>query len=135
MICLIVLGNPITKKNSSQMVMNKRTGRWFPVPSKQYKAFEKQALEQLGHPVAQPIDVPVNIKYTFYMQKRNPVDGLNLSAAMDDILVKAKILADDNRDVVAGHDGTRVYHDKGNPRTEIEISLVDGYEKWKRQET
>ena len=56
----------------------------------------------------------------------------NLMAATHDILVKHKILADDNRNVIASVDGSRVYWDKENPRTEIEITAYDGeYETWK----
>ena len=46
---------------------------------------------------------------------------VNLLQAVDDILVEAGILADDNYCIVAGHDGSRVYYDKQNPRTEIGI--------------
>ena len=46
---------------------------------------------------------------------------VNLLQAVDDILVDAGILADDNYCIVAGHDGSRVYYDKQNPRTEIGI--------------
>lgn len=112
------------------MVQNPKTKRWFIVPSKQYKAYQAAALKELKAE-GEPIDTPVNICYTFYMGSRRKVDGLNLSAAMDDILVKAGILKDDNRDIAAAHDGTRVYYDKENPRTEISITRLEDYEQWK----
>lgn len=127
----VVLGNPVTKKNSMQIVKNKKTGRWFPVQSKVYKTFRNQALKQL-EATGEPINTPVNICYTFYMDNHRRVDGLNLCAAMDDVLVEAGILTDDNRDIVAGHDGTRVYYDKDNPRTEVNITELTNYEQWKR---
>ena len=68
------------------------------------------------------INTPVNIEYRFYMKTHRKVDALNLSAAMDDILVAAGILQDDNSSIVMGHDGMRVYYDKENPRTEITIT-------------
>ena len=128
----IVTGNPVTKKNSSQIVKNKSNGRWFMVPSRQYKAFEKEAVKQL-EPLKEPVPItrPVNIKYSFFMGTHRQVDGLNLAAAMDDILVKAGIIADDNRDIVAGHDGTRVYYAENEPLTIIEIWDVKDYEQWK----
>ena len=126
-----VLGQPVTKKNSSQMVFNPKTKRWFPVPSKQYKEFKKATVKQLPE-LTSPIEVPVNIQYTFYMNTKRLVDGLNLSEAMDDILVDGKILSDDNRDIVAGHDGTRVLYDKGNPRVEVLITEVENYEQWRK---
>lgn len=126
-----VLGQPVTKKNSSQMVFNPKTKRWFPVPSKQYKEFKKATVKQLPE-LASPIEIPVNIQYTFYMNTKRLVDGLNLSEAMDDILVDGKILSDDNRDIVAGHDGTRVLYDKNNPRVEVLITEVENYEQWRK---
>lgn len=112
-----------------------KSGHWFPVQSKAYRAFEKEALKQIDQ-AAQPIICePVNIKYIFYRNTKRSVDALNLAEAIDDILVKAKILADDNRDIVAGHDGTRVYYDKDDPRTEVTITRMINYEQWKtRQE-
>ena len=99
--------------------------------SSAYKAFEKAALMLIPNETRIGIDYPVNIKYTFYMQAKRKVDELNLSAAIDDILVKAGVIVDDNRDFVAGHDGTRVYYDKEHPRAEIEITKIESdYKQW-----
>ena len=57
---------------------------------------------------------------------------MNHSAALDDILVQAGVLADDNRDIVVGHDGSRVFWDKENPRVEITITEVNDWERWKQ---
>lgn len=44
----------------------------------------------------------------------------------DDLLVRAGVLADDNSQIVAAHDGSRVRLDRENPRVEIEIvSIVE----------
>ena len=58
------------------------------------------------------------------MATRRRVDGLNLEEAVDDLLVEAGILADDNSRIVISHDGSRVLYDKDNPRTEITISTA-----------
>ena len=49
------------------------------------------------------------------------VDKTNLESAIMDILVDARILKDDNSNIVAATDGSRVLYDKSNPRTEIFI--------------
>ena len=49
------------------------------------------------------------------------VDKTNLESAIMDILVDARILKDDNSNIVAATDGSRVLYDKANPRTEIFI--------------
>lgn len=132
---IVIQGNPITKKNSFQMARNPKTGAMFPVQSKAYKGYQTIALKQLRKMKFEPITKPVNVCYTFYMKTRRPVDGLNLSEALDDILVKAGVLFDDNRDIVAGHDGTRVLLDNENPRTEIVITEMENYEQWKTRKT
>ena len=119
---------PRTKKNSQQIVFAK--GRYIIIPSKYYKEFERECLAQIkgGH----NIDYPVNIKVTFYTQTKRRVDLTNLLEAVDDMLVKAEVIKDDNRDIIAGHDESRVYYDKENPRIEIEITKMEGYKQWKK---
>lgn len=110
---------PITKKNSQRIIINKKTGKPFPIPSKAYEKYEKEAgwfLKPLG------IDYPVNVQCLFYMPTRRRVDLVNLLEAIDDIMVKYDVIKDDNFNVVAGHDGSRVLYDKDNPRTEIIIT-------------
>lgn len=112
---------PITKKNSQRIVVGKN-GKPMIIPSKAYKQYEKDAilfLRPLG------IDYPVNIKCLFYMKTRRRVDLTNLLEAIDDIMVKAGTIKDDNCEIVAGHDGSRVYYDKENPRTEIYIEEIE----------
>lgn len=112
---------PISKKNSQQILINRATGRPFAMPSKQYKEYEKDALWFIPK-VEAPIICPVNIKCLFYMPTRRRVDLTNLLEAVDDIMVKAGLLADDCYTIVESHDGSRVFVDKENPRTEIEIT-------------
>ena len=64
----------------------------------------------------------VNVKCVYYMPTRRKVDLSNLIEASLDILVRAGVLEDDNCDVAAAHDGSRVYYDKENPRAEITIT-------------
>ena len=56
------------------------------------------------------------------MQTRRKCDIVNLLQAVCDILVKYNIILDDNYTIVSSHDGSRVYYDKHNPRTEISIT-------------
>jgi Holliday junction resolvase RusA-like endonuclease len=112
--------NPRTKKNTQQIVINKKTGRPFIMQSSKYKEYEKNAGWFLKK-IPEPISVPVNVKCVFYREKRIMCDLTNLLEAIDDILVTYGVLADDNFTVIVGHDGSRVYIDKENPRTEITI--------------
>ena len=113
--------NPVTKKNSQQILYNKRTGRPFITPSKNYKNYEYEA--SFFIPKDLEIDFGVNVKCLFYMATKRKVDLTNLLEAIDDILVKCGTLADDNSTIIKSHDGSRVLYDKENPRTEIEIEV------------
>lgn len=132
MIRYTVKGDPRTKKNSQRIAGSGRRCPCCGKPAKQwiqqgdaYRQYAALAAWQLRPVPDKPIDYPVNCRYVFYMAKRRKVDGLNLAAAMDDILVERGILADDNARIVAGHDGTRVLYDPQNPRTEIEITKME----------
>ena len=118
---------PVTKKNSAQVV---HTGQRCPVckrgknirllPSKQYRKYEEAALWCLQR--KEPITTPVNVQCLFYMPTARRVDLINLLEAACDVLVAAGVLADDNSDIVCSHDGSRVFIDRKNPRTEIYIT-------------
>ena len=116
--------HPVTKKNSQQIIMCK--GRYIPIPSKKYKDFEK-AVSPYLHIIKSEIGIinyPVNIAVTFYVAKRLKYDLTNLLEAIDDAMVKAGLLLDDNRDIIAGHDGSRVFYDKETPRIELKINKI-----------
>lgn len=58
------------------------------------------------------------------MPTRRRCDLTNMLEAVDDIMVKYKLLQDDNCKIIVGHDGSRVLYDKENPRTEITITPI-----------
>lgn len=107
---------PRTKKNSQRIII--AGNRPMIIPSKQYKDFEEEALWFIK---PEGIDYPVNVKAVFYMKTKRRVDLTNLLEALDDVLVKGGLLTDDNSQIIASHDGSRVRYDKNNPRIEVEI--------------
>lgn len=123
MIKFVIPINPVTKKNHQQILLNIKTGRPFVAPSKPYKQYENAALWFI--PKGTTIDYPVNVKCLFYMNTHRKCDLTNLEEAIDDIMVEAGLLKDDNSNIVAGHDGSRVLYDKNNPRTEVYIEPIE----------
>lgn len=124
---LVMKGNPITKKNHQQIRRNWSTGKPFIAQSDAYQQYERDCgwfLRPLG------ISRPVNVQCVYYMESQRRVDLGNLIAATCDILVKHRVLTEDNRNIVAGHDGSRVLYDKRNPRVEITITAVENYTVW-----
>lgn len=111
---------PVSKKNSQQIMINRATGKPFIMPSKKYKEYESAAMWFI--PKNKRVDYPVNVKCLFYMPTHRKCDLTNMLEAIDDVMVKAGLLADDNFTVVESHDGSRVLYDKQNPRTEVEIT-------------
>ena len=114
--------NPKTKKNNQQILYN--CGKPFIAQNKAYKQYEKESGWFLKKPDL-PIKQPVNIKCLFYRDSERRVDLTNLLEAIDDILVKYGVIADDNFKIIAGHDGSRVLIDREDPRTEIIITEME----------
>lgn len=111
---------PISKKNHQRILINRKTGKRFIAQSEQYIQYEQDALWFI--PSRKMIDYPVNIKCLFYMPTRRRCDLTNLLEAVDDVMVNAHLLKDDNYNIIAAHDGSRVLYDKDNPRTEVYIT-------------
>ncbi len=122
MLKFVINTAPRTKKNHQQIIMVK--GKRIVIPSKQYSEYEKKSRSFMPV-VEKAINYKVNVKGLFYMDTRRKVDLNNLLEALTDVLVKHKVLEDDNSTIVVSHDGSRVLYDKENPRTEVEIAEVD----------
>jgi Holliday junction resolvase RusA-like endonuclease len=114
---------PVTKKNHQRILKNRRTGTHFVAPSEQYEQYEAMALWYIPKRGI-PIDFPVNVKCVFYMPTNRSCDLTNHLESIDDVMVKAGLLKDDNYKILASHDGSRVLVDKKNPRTEVEITRI-----------
>ena len=114
---------PVTKKNHQRILKNRSTGKHFVAPSEQYEQYEATALWYIPKRGI-PIDFPVNVKCLFFMPTKRQCDLTNHLESIDDIMVKAGLLKDDNYKILASHDGSRVLVDKDNPRTEVEITKL-----------
>lgn len=115
---------PVTKKNSQQIRRNHKTGKPFIAQSEQYIAYEKACMFVIDGAYRKNIDYPVNLAALFYMPTERRVDLVNLIEALQDVLVRAGVLADDNSQIVVSTDGSRVLLDRNHPRTEAEITPV-----------
>ena len=120
---LTLYGEPRTKKNSAR-ILRARSGAPFVAPSKAFEDYQTACLWQIRAPPA-PLSARVNVRCVYYMKTARRVDLANLIEATTDILVKARVLEDDNSKIVAGHDGSRVELDRKNPRVEIEIEEME----------
>lgn len=118
---------PVSKKNHSQIITNPKTGRPMLIPSKQYREYEQNAAWFIPR-LSEPISEPVNVRGIFYMPTKRKCDLVNMEQALCDLLVKSRVIEDDNYTIVQSMDGSRVEYDKENPRTEVIIEYLGGDE-------
>lgn len=112
-----------SKKNSQQILYNRYTNKPFISQGKLYKQFEAEC----GYYLIKHrynIDYPINLKCTFYVSDKRKRDIVNLLNAIQDILVKYEVIADDNYNIVNSVDGSRIIYRKEKPETIIEIEKV-----------
>ena len=109
-----------SKKNSQNIIVNLRTHKPMIIQSKLYKQFEQECGCYLLK-YRKNISTPVNLKCTFYVKDRRKRDIVNLLNAIQDILVKYRVIADDNYNIVKSVDGSRIIYEKGREETIIEI--------------
>lgn len=67
----------------------------------------------------EPINCPINLCCHFYKEKQFHSDLVGYLQAIQDALVKARLLEDDNHEIVMTTDGSQVFLDKQNPRIEV----------------
>ena len=112
-----------SKKNSQQILTNKRSGKKFISQSELYKQFERDCYYFL-HKYRLNIDYAINIKATFYVPDKSKRDLTNLENAIADILVKYNVITDDNYNIIRGWDGSRIVYEKGREETILEITKM-----------
>ena len=144
---LTVNGCPIVKKNTSKtsMYMKDKFGRKIPRDqpvhyyTTEYKDWAKGAIQtcmiyKTKHTdMVFPITEEVNVKCIFYMPNNRMVDLTNLFAGIHDVLCANEkwanvstnlyqILFDDSSRYIKSVDGSRIFLDMINPRTEVFIT-------------
>lgn len=126
MIQYVIPGIARSKKNSSKII--KINGHFRIISSEAYRRYEAQAEQYLRDKPEKPIDTPVQITCIYLMplnkdgsKPKRQLDLVNLLEATCDILVKYKIIADDNAHIVKSVDGSRVFYVAEEPKTYITI--------------
>lgn len=117
---LTIPGDPVTKKNSQQII-RLPNGKRKIKPSERFESYQEAAGWFIPQSAKKRLSAPQNVKCVYYMKTHRRVDLVNLLEATCDILVHYGVLEDDNSKIVVSHDGSRVLYDKENPRAEIEI--------------
>ncbi len=124
MIKITIPVNPRSKKNSQEIVFNKKTGHRMVIQNKRYTEFEKECKKYIPVLRELPINYPINLQCEFYVCDARKRDIANYLEAIQDILVKYGILEDDNYNIVSSLNGCSMQIDRNNPRIEIVISKI-----------
>lgn len=107
---IVIYDRPISKKNSKNLFYNKYLKRCMLTSSKQWKAFEKSALEQLLNYRGMKYEGLVRVDYVFYFKGNMLVDVDNAMAGINDVLQQAGVILDDKNirrgsfDVITGNE-------------------------------
>lgn len=129
---VVIFGHPYIKKNSQRTIWHKYLKKTIVVYSANYSRWKNDSMKQLcvgyhrvgeykKHPEKRrsPFEMPMILKCHFYIQQNRRTDLSNLLEGVQDLLVEAEIIKDDNFNIIIGHDGSRVFIDKENPRIEL----------------
>ena len=115
-------GSIRSKKNSKRIYAR---GKFKTVlPSKAYCAWEKQARLVASEILHGTLEAPFggdikNVKVTAYYKGQQP----DLSGVLESVAdCLEKIIWTDDKNIIAW-DGSRLYHDLKNPRTEVEVEI------------
>lgn len=122
-----ILGKPATKKNSMRIAYTV-SGRPILLPSKTNVSWSNDAVRQLQEQhrgpngALPPLDGPVSVTYRIYLRDRQSEgDADNYMAAVNDVLQKAGVLANDK--LIRCGMFTKSY-DKENARVDIQITAA-----------
>ena len=119
---LTLLGDAPSKKNSKRVFRNPHTGRTVVLSSKVHDAWHSENISRLiGYPerVSETQTVELSV-FMFYATKRRK-DLDNALASVQDLLVDAGILPDDDFKHVARVSAEFGGIDRENPRVEVEL--------------
>jgi Holliday junction resolvase RusA-like endonuclease len=118
-----IIGKPITKKNSSRIFFNKRTGSRFVMPSAQSVDWTTSAVDQLTRAGADTLQLcqPLNLR-AFVFRGALRGDLVNYLQAICDALQACGAVQDDKW--ITQFDGSRLLLDRVVPRVEIELTII-----------
>jgi Holliday junction resolvase RusA-like endonuclease len=115
---ITIYGQVPSQKNAKRMAINKRTGKPFPVTEKRVKEWQDNVHLQLTTQFKGCADSKVTAVYTFFVKDDRRRDIDNMIASVNDALVKAGLLADDDwQHLAIGAADAEI--DRSNPRCEI----------------
>lgn len=122
----MIPGQPVTSTTSIRLANSRRES--YPLPSPQFSKYQELAGMYIPRKFKVYARFPVNVTCIYYMQTHKAVSLTELTEATDKVLVHYGVLSNSSSTIIAGHDGSRVKHDKYNPHVEITIMEMENDE-------
>lgn len=123
-----IYGDPPSQKNSKRIMKNIKTGRPILIKSSKFYRWEKDVLRQAKDDKVPKLNIDYPVMAEILVYRKNKHGGVgdvpNFIQAPLDFLVKVGVLKDDNRDIVFGVDGSRLFFDYEKPRIEIKLYKI-----------
>ena len=117
----ILSGSIKSKKNSKQVIMvggKNQPKRPALIPSKAYTAWEKGARKEARYQsLGGPVEGPVHVRVRAYFKGQEP----DLSGILESVGDCLEGIAWVNDKQIKSWDGSRKFHDKNHPRTEVSV--------------
>ena len=118
---IVLTGQTPSHKNSKQMFVNRKSGRSFPANNKNYLAWKSGAIYEAKYESEKKNIESCALVMTFFVKDKRHRDLDNMIASVQDVLVEAGVLSDDNvfnlPMIFANFGGI----DRENPRAAISI--------------
>ena len=120
---IIITGQTPSQKNNKNVGVNRHSGKIFFTSNNRVKDWQESAGWQLK--TVEPHEGKVGITYVFYVKDNRSRDVDNMIASVNDALVKAGIIENDDWQHLTIRQAMGVL-DKTNPRCELKIEKIGG---------
>lgn len=120
------LSLPIPSKKNNQAIFKKGRKRFISA-SNEYQIWEKSTIFEMRARKlipSQPYEKVAKIVYRFFPENKRRFDHTNKIESINDMLVKAGVLEDDEWKVIRKFTSETIEIDKENPRVEVLIKVI-----------
>lgn len=127
---IILHGQTPSHKNSKQMFRSSRTGKMFPANNNKYLAWKNSAIVDANLSKEKYSDSRLKLcmSVRFFVKDKRRRDLDNMVASVQDVLVEAGIIQDDNAFCLSTIFAHLQGIDKENPRAEISFLVANDLE-------
>lgn len=125
---LIISGQTPSHKNSKRMFISRNTGKFFPANNDKYLVWKDSAIVEIKNSHLKFND-PIAVAVTFFVGDKRRRDLDNMLASVQDALISAGAISDDDATVLPMIFAKNGGLDSGHPRAEVTFFNVSWNDK------